>query len=480
MLYKLNVKRTIFVGFAFFLICAFWQAYDAIMPLILVNKFGLNQTASGGIMALDNVFALFLLPLFGSLSDRHDGKYGKRTPFIVIGTVIAIAAFVALTFIDNLQLQNIAAQGVTDMPLSADGAITNEAIVKAWEVTASNPAPFVIFIALLLIVLLAMSTFRSPAVALMPDVTAKPLRSRANAIINLMGTAGGIIVLVLGMIFGTSKETYKNFTLYVIAVCAVMAIGLVLFIILVKEKKWAQEAAELQAKIDEMYPTDSEEEKESGKLSKAKFVALLFILSSVFLWFMGYNAVTSKFSLYATNVLKQNFNLALIIAQAAAIVSYVPVGFLASKIGRKKCILIGVGILFGAFFGAIFIGAGTPAVVLYIVFALAGIGWATINVNSYPMVVELSKGGNVGKYTGYYYTASMAAQVITPLFSGLIMDLAAASGAVNLGMGILFPYASIFVALSFLTMLFVKFGDAQDLGGKTAKELVEDNFASED
>ncbi len=479
-MYKLNVKRTIFVGFAFFLICAFWQAYDAIMPLILVNKFGLNQTASGGIMALDNVFALFMLPLFGSLSDRYNGKHGKRTPFILIGTVVAIAAFVALTFVDNLQLQNITAQGVADIPLNSDGSISNEAIAKAWEVTASNPAPFVIFIILLLVVLLAMSTFRSPAVALMPDVTVKPLRSRANAIINLMGTAGGIIVLVLGIIFGTSKETYKNFTVYVIAVCAVMAVGLVLFMILVKEKKWANEANELQAQIDAEFPTDTKEEQETGKMSKGKFIALLLILASVFLWFMGYNAVTSKFSLYATNVLKQNFNLALIIAQAAAVVAYVPVGFLAGRIGRKKCILIGVAVLFSAFFGAIFINAGTPAIVLYIVFALAGIGWATINVNSYPMVVELSRGSNVGKYTGYYYTASMAAQVITPLFSGLIMDIAASSGAVNLGMGILFPYASIFVALSFVSMLFVKFGDAQDLGGKTGKELVAENFASDD
>ena len=234
---KLNYKRTILVGFAFFLISAFWQAYDAIVPLILTNHFGLPQSVSGTVMSLDNILAVFMLPLFGALSDRVDTKYGRRTPFIFIGTVVAIVSFISLTFIDNYQLSKVALSG------AAEATDTEQAIAKALEVTMANPWPLIGFIGLLLVVLISMAIFRSPAVALMPDVTVKPLRSKGNAIINLMGTAGGIIVLILGMVFGTSKNLFMQYTGYVLAVCAVMALGLVVFILTVKEKQWASDMA---------------------------------------------------------------------------------------------------------------------------------------------------------------------------------------------------------------------------------------------
>ena len=153
-------------------------------------------------------------------------------------------------------------------------------------------------------------------------------------------------------------------------------------------------------------------------------------------------------------MLHKDYNTTLLIAQAAAIISYVPVGFLAQKIGRKKSILIGVGLLATAFFGATFMNANSSVILLDVLFALAGIGWATINVNSFPMVVELASGGNVGKFTGYYYTASMAAQIVTPILSGAVMDLFGS-------MRPLFYYATIFVAIAFITMLFVKHGDSK-------------------
>lgn len=416
---KLNYKRTILVGFAFFLICAFWQAYDKTIPLLMTYKFGMKQTLSGVIMALDNVLAVFLLPLFGALSDKTKSRYGRRTIFIFVGTICAVISFVFLPLIGNPYL----------------------------------------FIGVLLLTLLAMATFRSPAVALMPDVTCKPLRSKGNAIINLMGTAGGLLVLALGLVVKVGKDTMENFFPYYIAVCGIMLVGLIIFLLTVKENKWAQEMLEDTKKYcpDEETEEVAEETASSKtKLSKPQLVSLLLILASVALWYMGYNAITSKYSLYADSVLKQSYDLTLLIAQGAAIVAYIPVGMIATKLGRRSTILVGVAMLALSFFIAIFMTDKSSPVIMYVLFALAGIAWATINVNSFPMVVELAKDGDVGKYTGWYYTASMAAQVLTPILSGAIMDLAG-------NMLPLFPYATICVALAFVTMVFVKHGDSKNV-----------------
>ena len=454
---KLDYKRTILVGFAFFLISAFWQAYDAIVPLILTNHFSLPQTVSGAVMSIDNVLAVFMLPIFGALSDKVNTKWGKRTPFVFCGTIAAVIAFISLTFIDNYQLALIAAEGVPSLA-ATDAAAAAE---LALEMTLANPLPLVGFIATLLVVLIAMATFRSPAVALMPDVTLKPLRSKGNAVINLMGTAGGILVLVLGMVFATSKNKFMEYTPYVIAVCAIMLTGLVVFILTVKEKKWADEMESETQRLGLEEPVAADESGSTRKLSKPELKSLLLILASVALWYIGYNSITSKYSVYATNVLGFDFNFTLIVAQAAAIVSYIPVGIVASKLGRRKTILAGITMLASAFLIGNFITPETPSFVMYPVFALAGIGWATINVNSFPMVVELARGGEVGKYTGYYYTASMAAQIVAPILSGFLYDLVD-SIVVGQGMRIMFfAFGTVFVALLFVTMFFVKHGDAK-------------------
>ena len=450
---KLNYKRTVLVGFAFFLITAFWQAYDAIVPLILTNHFGLPQVTSGFIMSFDNILAVFLLPVFGALSDKVNTKYGKRTPFILIGTVIAAIAFVALTFIDNYQILRLTDEGIPALRELVN--LENEAelqaiLTKTFEITKANPLALVGFVATLLVVLVAMAIFRSPAVALMPDITPKPLRSKGNAIINLMGTAGGIIVLVLGMIFATAKNPYMQYTGYVLAVVSVMLVGLIIFIISVKERKWAEEASALE--VEAM----GEESAAEGKrtLTKAERRSFLLILLSVALWYVGYNSITSKYSVYASNILSFDYNFTLIVAQIAAVISYIPVGNISSKFGRRKTVLCGVAMLAAAFFIGNFITASSPEFIMYPLFALAGIGWATINVNSFPMAVELATGSQVGKYTGYYYTASMSAQIIAPILSGFLYDL--------FGMRIMFfAFGTLFVALSFVTMFFVKHGDAE-------------------
>ena len=409
---KLNYKRTILVGFAFFLISAFWQAYDTVVPLIMTNKFGMKQLSSGIIMSLDNIFAVFMLPMFGAISDRVNTKFGKRTPFIFVGTVLAAITFTILGFVNTVG----------------------------------------IFVLVLLFTLISMAIFRSPAVALMPDVTVKPLRSKGNAIINLMGTAGGILVLGLGILFETSEKGKTDFTFYIIAVVGLMLAALVAFLLTVKEPKWAKEM-----EIDTIkYCISEEEERPQGmkrSLNSAELKSLILILASVVLWYIGYNAITSKYSVYASEVLEVPYTITLMVAQGAAIVSYIPVGIIASKIGRKKTILGGIVMLTVAFGSAAFIKAGTSEIVMYLLFALAGIGWATINVNSFPMVVELAKVGDVGKYTGFYYTASMSAQIVTPILSGALVDAC--------GWWIFFPYAAFFAGLAFVTMFFVKHGDSK-------------------
>ena len=465
---KLNYKRTLLVGMAFFLISAFWQAYDAIIPLILTNHFGLPQTASGAVMSIDNVLAVFMLPIFGAISDKVNTKMGKRTPFILIGTIVAVVSFVALTFIDNYQLSLVTQFDFMPDPSQLQDPETLAWLAeRAWTMTMENPLPLVGFIATLLVVLIAMATFRSPAVALMPDVTVKPLRSKANAIINLTGTAGGILVLALGMVFATSKKLYMSYTGYVIAVVAIMLTGLVIFLLCVKEKKWAAEMEAESTRLGIDTVTDSDGQTVTkGKLSRPELVSLLLILASVALWYIGYNSITSKYSVYATNILGFDYNLTLIIAQAAAIVSYIPVGIISSKVGRRKTILFGVAILATAFFAGHFITPDVPSFIMYPIFILAGIGWASINVNSFPMVVELARGGDVGKYTGYYYTASMAAQIVAPILSGLLYDL--------IGMRkVFFLFGAVFVVFSFITMFFVKHGDSKPIEKKSVLESLD-------
>ena len=426
---KLNYRRTLFVGMAFFLICMFWQAYDNTIPLVLTYKFKMSQTLSGGIMAIDNILALFMLPLFGKLSDKCSTRLGRRTPFILIGTIIAVALFALLPFIDSL----------------------------------------LYFVITLVAMLVAMAVFRSPAVALIPDITVKPLRSKANAVINLMGTIGGIIALLFGIVFATKEikhmddaYMHTNYYYYFIAVASAMLISLVIYMLFVRENRFAREMQEQSRALgldEEIITYESgDEEAESAakaagerKLTKGELCSLLFLLASIFMWYMGYNAVTSKYSVYAADILHKDHNLTLMIAQAAGVVSFLPVGIIASKRGRKKTILAGVIMMVVAFGSMSFVTADTPMMVMNILFAVAGIGWASINVNSFPMVVELCTGSDTGLYTGFYYTASMAAQIVTPIFSGWLMDL--------FGLKVLCPYAALFSAIAFFTMLPVRHGD---------------------
>lgn len=401
---KLNYPRTMLVGLAFFSICAFWQLYDATIPLILRDTFHMGDTWAGVVMALDNVLALFMLPLFGFLSDHTHSKLGRRMPYIAFGTWLAAILSGLLGFMDAR-------------------------------------AQLIPFLLVLFALLLAMGTYRSPAVALMPDVTPKPLRSKGNAIINLMGALGGIVTLLLiSTCINEHPDGRADYRLVYMMVSLVMVLSVSLLQLTVKEDKLA-------------LPPDPKEPKVKGaKLTRDVFLSLLLILFSVFFWFMGYNAVTSAFTKYATLEWHMPLSVAstcLMLATGAAIISYLPVGILSSRIGRKKMILFGT-LLLSICFGIGFLVRGA-GLITYILFALIGFAWAAINVNSYPMVVELATGSSIGRYTGYYYTFSMAAQIITPVLSGFLLE--------HVGYWTLFPYAAIMVLISVFTMMQTKHGD---------------------
>lgn len=422
---KLDTKRTVLVGFAFLSICAFWQMYDNLVPLILTNTFHLNETISGAIMAADNVMALFLLPLFGGLSDKCTSRLGRRRPFILFGTLAAICLMLLL-------------------PLFADSYHA-----------APGGGKIALFICVLGLLLVAMGTYRSPAVALMPDITPKPLRSKANAIINLMGAVGGILyLLITTFLYHVKSETYVSFFPLFAIVAGIMAAALAVVMFFVNEPELVKKQQEYERK----HPEDdlTEHTAQGDTLPADVKKSLTFLLVSISLWFVGYNGVSTWFSVYAENIWGMSLgqaNTCLTIATGGAILSYIPIGTVASRIGRRKTIRFGTLLLSGSFLAAFLLTMALEGFspVLYVLFLLVGLAWASINVNSLPMVVEMCKGSEVGKFTGLYYTFSMSAQIITPIVAGWLLR--------NVSYRALFPYAAIFVFASFLTMGFVRHGD---------------------
>jgi len=421
---KLNYKRTILIGFAFLSISAFWQMYDNIIPLILKNTFQLGETVTGMIMAADNVLALFLLPIFGALSDKADTRLGKRIPFIVGGTVLAFVFMMLLP-------------------------------------TADAKKNFIMFIIVLGLVLISMGLYRSPAVALMPDLTPKPLLSKGNAVVNLMGAIGGVYALIMIKLLAGTGST-PDYTVLFLAVGLLMVISAVVVLIAIRENKLRDQVYEER---------EAEEKTESGEQKMPADVrrSLMYILISIFLWFAAYNAVTTAFSRYATEVWKLEgggYADCLMVATVAAIISYIPIGFITTRFGRRKMILGGLILMGGCYLFAAFFGS--YHLVINVGFALIGVAWAAINVNSLPIVIAISSYGNVGKYTGYYYVFSMAAQIMTPVFSGFFLEY--------VSYRTLFPYALIFTVLAFITMTQVRHGDSRPV---KKKDLLE-NFDVDD
>lgn len=670
---KLDYGQTFKVGFAFAIIMLFWTAYDFVVPLLLEHAYGLPNSLRGLIMGLDNLLSLFMLPLFGKLSDNAHGKlakkFGRRTPFIVIGTLASVVLMVfvpvatlnqqknankytedlrasmsEVVSVDNghevtkleslltewydngdknycdksyLELNGISKEEFVslkyDENFSSKKAVLNmlgeetyyyvidgEKVQVNLEDTApsgekvqvikdrnanynkyvqsgmnnyesqqiyenvtkkTGGASIGIYMVILLLVLIAMATFRSPAVALMPDVTPKPLRSQGNAIINLCGGIGGAIAFLIYtvVLFGNN---INNYVIIFSCVAAGMLLLLAGFLALVKEKKMVEKCREIckeygiddedeegenksaevnvnadsltenvgnnqtdevgavadenaeniaedesniqsyeipavmtdmsgnfvadmqetPDKAEGMSPDTLEFAKEvvantktprkspkewwnsKPKAERSKLISFWLILASIFMWFMGYNAISSNLSVYTTKALNLSAGVASIISGVSmgiSAIAFIPVGYMAAKIGRRKSIIIGFGLAVISFM-LIFIfvkpdnNAIIPAVLFALFYLIAGFGLIIANVNTFPMVTELSTAQTVGQYTGYYYMATMSAQAITPFIAGLIMD--------NISNRGLFVYSAICVAIAIVLMIFVKHGDSMIIG----------------
>lgn len=419
---KLNKKRTFYLGFAFFTILMLWQVYNYYCPMFLEEL--LKSTYGEGdynyligiIMALDNILALFMLPLFGVISDRTNTRIGKRMPYIIVGTALALIAF---PFIPFLFIKN---------------SLVGLAIMMG-------------------VILIAMNIYRSPSVALLPDITPKPLRPRANAIVNFVGYVGAIIGALLTIVFtkkledGVSLQRDLTFWPFII-VSFLMLIALVILVLKINEAKLSKDE-QLQAELaqGELLTETENVITDDAPLSKRDKGNLWILIFSVFLWYFAFNAVETFGSLYATKVLETtSWGLATSVLAIASLIAFIPSGWISDKIGRKYSIVLGLSLMIVSLFAATFINSFN--FLLIALFAVAGVGWAIINVNSYPMFVELSSNKNLGKFTGYYYTASQIAQSITPIIIGFVMDW--------LGYKAYFPYACVFMTIALLVFIFVK------------------------
>ena len=414
---KLNYKRTLLVGFAFLSICTFWQMYDSIIPLILQNTFKIGEAATGRVMAIDNILALFMLPLFGHLSDNTRTKLGKRTPYIIFGTIAAVCFMLMLPVFDK----------------------------------SENLLGFALCLG---VTLFAMATYRSPAVSLMPDITPKPLRSKGNAIINLMGAVGAVISLAL-IKFLVPKEGKPDYLPIFAIVAAIMVAAVVILVLTIRENALVKEMEETGG-YESTEAELNEELSKGKKMPKDILKSLIFMLLCIAFFFIGYNAVTTFFSLYMTNYLGTkggDFAGYLMIATIASVAAYIPSGFIATKLGRKKAIMLGLGVMGFCFLVMSFLRTAGAFMIPF--FVIIGFGYACVVVNTFPIIWEMSKGSDIGKYTGYYYTASMAAQIVTPTVAGFLIEKVFKSYAV------LFPYALCAMIISFLMLLNVKHGDSK-------------------
>ena len=622
---KLDYPQTFKVGFAFAIIMLFWTAYDFVVPLLLEHAYGLSNAMRGLIMGLDNLLSLFMLPLFGKISDKATGKlvrkWGRRTPFIVIGTIASVLLmvfvpvatmkqqekgmakkaeieaqlnndafmndkltkwydaavngeagagnycdldylskndisrekFIAIRYDEKLKATSgfLGLGGTTYTYEGVEGEIATETVDgktvlvgtapngKTYqEIKESNDnykkyvaagintyisdeihdnytntkqgkTSLAVYMVILLLVLIAMATFRSPAVALMPDVTPKPLRSQANAIINLCGGIGGAVAFLIYTIALMFPLTVNTYTIIFASVAAGMLLLLGGFLGLVNEKKLvakcqetckeygiddfdSDENPDATAFAEELIAEGEGNEAEAeaieagrkkrahkspkewwnGKTAdeRAKLKSFWLILASIFMWFMGYNAISSNLSVYTTKALNLSAGTASIISgvsMAISAIAFIPVGALAAKIGRRKSIMIGFALAVVSFFLIFFFvrpsdKAIVPAALFAVFYLIAGFGLIIANVNTFPMVTELSTAETVGQYTGYYYTATMSAQAITPFIAGLIMD--------NSKDQMLFLYSAICIIVAIVLMLLVKHGDSKPIPKKNKLE----------
>ena len=392
---KLDVKKILLLSCGFFASSIAWSVYNAYVPQIL-ERFIASTAVIGFIMTFDNIFGVVFQPLFGNLSDKTRTRFGRRMPYIFIGLPVCAAAFTMIPHMGSL------------------------------------PS----LMAVLIIFTFVMSAWRSPVVALMPDITPGPLRSQANGIVNFMGGLGSLIAFAAGgMLFRAG-----GFPLPFLMSAAMMVLALAVLALFVREPKHAYE------------PEESKKTGEKLTLTKDERKSLLLILFGVFFWFTGYNAVETFFTLYATNTLGMDAggaSMTLSIFSLTFLGFAVPAGFIGAKIGRRRAILTGLTGLIVLFLPMIFL---TNVWLTRVCLFLGGFSWAMVNINSLPMVVRLSGEEKVGAFIGYYYFFSFSSQIVSPILFGFIRDLVG-------HYRVLFLYACVAFILAAFSLFFVRHGE---------------------
>lgn len=410
---RLDYRKTFLIGFGFFASSLAWSLYNSFVPLMLQGYLA-STAIIGTIMTIDNFFGVIFQPLIGQVSDRTHTRFGKRMPYILIGIPVCAVLFALIPLASSL----------------------------------------VMMMAVIIGFNLVMSVWRSPVVALMPDMTPAPLRSKANGVINLMGGVGSILAFVLG------QQLYNlaGFSLPFLAGSIVMVLAGIMLFIFVKEpdtRRLARQLEQSEAALaaDAARAAAATKPAETGirHLSGPEKRSLISLLLAIFFWFCGFNAVEAFFTLYIKNVFNIVDTLSLAIFSVAFVAFALPSGILAGRIGRKRMIVIGLVGIIAVFTPMLFL---QNLLVMRILLFVGGIFWACININSLPMVVELASPERLGSFTGYYYFFSFSAAIASPILFGLLRDL-------TQNYSTLFIYSIVAFFLALVALSFVRHGEAK-------------------
>jgi Na+/melibiose symporter-like transporter len=390
----LDARHVMLAALPFMGMISFWQVFDGLVPQILTGTFGLSNTVTGVVMALDNIFGLFLLPWFGILSDRCKSPWGRRTPFIVAGSLVAAVA----------------------IPLIA---------------VAEQLHSLTLLIAMILITLLAICAYRTSTIAIVADITPRPLRTKADSYEKIVGYAGTGVMLVAIAVLVPSEGDINYLPVFGLQAAVILA-SAIIYKLTVNEPKLVDQmhAASRELGIaEDLIDNYAEDERDKGGNARIQNKELrnsiLVMLAAVFFYYMSYNAMTTNISRYAASYFDLaggSYAIINIATIAGGLISYVPVANASLHFGRKRIALMCAAVM-----------CVVPAIVwllpgfspvYYVLFALLGAALGGVDLCLYPMILENISTDQVGRYSGYYYMVSMAGQVVTPILSGYVMDAA--------------------------------------------------------
>ena len=425
---KFKYSKIFLLGFGFFGISVLWALYNAYVPIFL-KDFALSYLVIGFIMTIDNIFAIVMLPYIGALSDQTRTKIGRRMPYIITGAPLG-AFFFAL------------------IPV------------------ARNMHSLFFMMATIIIMNFAMAFFRSPVIALMPDITPSKYRSQANGIINFMGGLGALLVYFVG------KPLYdRNFALPFYLGALILLLSSILVVVFIKEPE-IYRRKEISMKKEKLIRRSTGELLENLKdVFAAKEKSLLYMLLSILFWFIAFNAIETFFTSYAKfeiGIKESTGALILGFFSLAFMIFSIPAGFIGSKIGRRRTMTLGLIAIIIIVILTLILGIRVSTLpegselelarskfvkTLFLLFSIGGMGWAMVNVNSLPTIVDMTENKKVGGYTGLYYFFSMAANIFAPPLAGFLIDI--------FGYNSLMVLSAVFFFLSIITLRFVKKGDVK-------------------